>query len=107
MSIVSSSKDPVLKRQLQRSPNGGGDTAQGFYVIGADGKLYGWNNAHYTPETLKFIDTALEAFRRDPPVPIHLTEEQMTASFHRRRKARHPLFKSSRESHQLRQNAMI
>jgi hypothetical protein len=83
MSIVSNSKDPNLTRQLQLTSDDEGDTAQGFYVIGADGKFYGWKNVHYAPEVLKFIDTALEAFRRNPPAPIHLTEEQMTASFSR------------------------
>lgn len=81
MSVVSSSHDPVLKNQLRRLPNGEGDTAQGFYVVGADGKLYGWNNSHYGPETVNLLDSSLQAYRRSPQNPILLTEEQISDPF--------------------------
>jgi len=81
MSIVARSNDGELKKQLQRSPNGEGDTAQGFYIIGADGKLYGWNNTHYIPNILRFMDSALDAFRHNPPEQVEISQEQAARSY--------------------------
>jgi hypothetical protein len=81
MTIVANSNDSNLKGQLKRAPDGGGDTAQGFYVVGADGKFYGWNNAHYMPEVLRFMGSALEAFRQNPPGHVEISQAQISAPF--------------------------
>lgn len=72
MSIVRNANDPELKDQLKPQPHDEGNTAQGFYIVGADGKFYGWNNTHYIPEVIRFMDSALNSFRRNPPKDVEI-----------------------------------
>lgn len=45
-----------------------GETAQGYYIAGADGKAYGWYHRRRDPEqVLAFLDEAMRKYRQDPP----------------------------------------
>lgn len=78
MNIVARSEDPHLKEQLK--PQGiGGNTAQGMYIVGADGTFYGYLTEHpsqYNPDLApvrQFLERGLQAFRKNPPAQIHIT----------------------------------
>ena len=45
-----------------------GETAQGYYIAGADGKAYGWYHRQRDPEqVLAFVNGAVAKYRQDPP----------------------------------------
>jgi hypothetical protein len=52
-----------------------GVTAQGFYVAGADGTGYGFNNNRDPQRVSDFIKTGLEAFSRRPPVQVEIADD--------------------------------
>lgn len=81
MAIVLNSGNSELIKKLERRPDGGGDTTQGFYVVGADGKLYGWFNAHHVPYTLHSIKSALEAYRRDPLARVEISQKEISSPY--------------------------
>ncbi|HEY9790416.1 MAG TPA: hypothetical protein V6D22_08455 [Candidatus Obscuribacterales bacterium] len=81
MNIVMHANNPDLTAQLGRLPGGGGDTAQGFYIIGADGTYYGWDNSHYLPNVIKFIDKGLSDFHKRPPAHIEIADSQLSERF--------------------------
>jgi hypothetical protein len=60
-----------LKRQRRES--GTDDTVQGFFIAGADGTSYGWDNDFRPEGMLQFIDQGLRRFRRNPPRPVTFT----------------------------------
>jgi hypothetical protein len=49
---------------------GSGATAQGFYVFGADGSAYGFNNNRSIERVLAFIDSGLKAFAASQRVAV-------------------------------------
>ncbi|MBX9693138.1 MAG: hypothetical protein K2Z81_12185 [Cyanobacteria bacterium] len=69
MSLVNRIENPSLKRQLERHGDEG-NTAQGFYIVSADGQTFGFETehpAHYNNYNIgvvrQFIDDGLRAFQ--------------------------------------------
>lgn len=60
-----------------------GITAQGFYVAGADGKAYGFNNNRTVDRVLGLMDKGLREFKQDPPASIELNSSDLSSSFQR------------------------
>lgn len=72
MDVVRRTKDTELREQLK--PQGDdGNTAQGLYICGPDGKSYGWFNSHYVEGVREFLDKGLAEFRRNPPAPVQIS----------------------------------
>lgn len=49
-----------------------GSTAQGFYVLGADGSDYGFNNNRSVERVLGLMDRGLAAFKERPPRKVEI-----------------------------------
>jgi hypothetical protein len=81
MQIVNHANNKELQDQMKPGKNGDGNTAQGFYIIGADGKLYGFMNSHYIPEVVKFMDQGIAEFKKNPPTKATITQEQLKDRF--------------------------
>lgn len=58
-------------------------TAQGFYVAGADGKGYAFNNNRDPQRVLGFIQKGLAGFRKDPPAKVDIAEDEVNAQYSR------------------------
>lgn len=56
-----------------------GSTAQGFYVVGADGSFYGYNNNRSVVRVNAFMDAGLELFRSRPPKKVEVTPQELDA----------------------------
>lgn len=80
MGIVNHANVPDLHEQLKPHDDGG-NTAQGFYVVGADGKFYGWMNCHDTTAVSNFIEKGLSSFVSDPPSPVQISQAALTERF--------------------------
>lgn len=52
-----------------------GHTSQGFYVMGADGKAYGFNNNRSVERVLAFMQKGLDGFRSDPPFNVEIRSQ--------------------------------
>jgi len=66
---MASSVNPRLAR---------GETAQGYYVAGPDGKAYGWYHRQRDPlQVLQFIDGAAAKYRGDPPTKTALPKDSV------------------------------
>lgn len=84
MNIVARANDPNLREQLK--PQGdAGNTAQGMFILGADGKFYGFWNEHpdqyndYDVLPIKrFLERGLVAFQAHPPSHIQIPQTAMT-----------------------------
>ena len=81
MNIVAHANNPELSAQMKPTSGGGGLTAQGFYIIDADGTFYGWDNTHYLPNVIRFLDAGLAEFRKHPPSHIEIPNSQLTERF--------------------------
>lgn len=81
MQVVARSNNPDLKKQLEAHPGGGGLTAQGFYILSADGNFSDWINTHYAPEILNFLDRGLAACRSRALMPVRISAKQIAASY--------------------------
>lgn len=53
-----------------------GSTAQGFYVLGADGSDYGFNNNRSVERVLGLMDRGLAAFKERPPAKVEIDPAQ-------------------------------
>jgi hypothetical protein len=53
---------------------GQGITTQGFYVIGADGSAYAFNNNRSVERVLNFMDRGMAGFRSNPPKAAAIPE---------------------------------
>jgi len=51
-----------------------GETAQGFYIAGADGTGYGWTQSGNAKTTLEFLGTGLQKFREKPPKTVTIAD---------------------------------
>ncbi len=80
MSVVSRSTDRDLREQLKQHGDEG-NTAQGLYIVGADGKLYGWINNHNVDEVRKFLERGITAFRTDPSKSVLISQAQLNEKF--------------------------
>jgi hypothetical protein len=60
-----------------------GTTAQGFYVVGADGSGYGFNNNRDPQRVDRFMSRGIEQFREHPPANTDVPESIRTAPFSR------------------------
>ena len=58
-------------------------TAQGFYVAGADGKGYAFNNNRAPERVLDFIQRGMAAFKKDPPVAVDISDEMVNSKYSR------------------------
>jgi hypothetical protein len=59
-------------------------TAQGFYVVAADGKAYGFNNNRDPARVLDFIRMGQAAFKTSPPTAASISDADLGASFTRK-----------------------
>lgn len=59
-----------------------GITAQGFYVMNADGKAYGFNNNRSVERVTAFAERSLEAFKSDAPVTTTIRDDEVNARWH-------------------------
>ncbi|CAN5197076.1 hypothetical protein BH10CYA1_BH10CYA1_48750 [soil metagenome] len=80
MSVVSGSTDKDLREQLKQHGDEG-NTAQGLYVVGADGKLYGWINNHNVDQVRKFLERGIAAYRTEPTKSVQITQSQVNEKF--------------------------
>lgn len=51
-----------------------GKTSQGFYVLGADGSDYGFNNNRSVERVLQLMDRGLAAFKARPPSRVEIDD---------------------------------
>src|SRR3954469_1216947 len=56
-------------------------TAQGFYVVAADGKAYGFNNNRDPERVLNFIQDGGKKFKANPPAKVSISAELVKAPF--------------------------
>jgi hypothetical protein len=80
MGIVAKANDPELREQLKQHGDEG-NTAQGLYIVGADGKFYGWINDHHIDGVRKFLDQGLTAFGSSPPSRVQIPEAALNENF--------------------------
>ena len=57
---------------------------QGMYVLGPDGKNYGFTNDHYPEDIQKFINTCLAKYKDNPPKQIAINAEELNSTFSKR-----------------------
>jgi hypothetical protein len=69
----------VARRINPRVNNG--ITAQGFYVVAADGTAYGFNNNRSPDRVLSFLEKGREQFAQSPPKPVEIPAELINARF--------------------------
>jgi hypothetical protein len=78
LGMADRTRSPQLKRQRRES--GADDTVQGFFIAGADGTSYGWDNDFRPEGMLQFVEQGLRRFRNHQPrrvkVPASGTESQ-------------------------------
>ncbi len=67
----------VAEQNVERVGKGG--TAQGFYVIGADGTFYGYNNNRSVERVNGLLDRAQQKFKENPPKPVAITSKDLLA----------------------------
>lgn len=60
-----------------------GVTAQGFYVAGADGKGYGFNNNRTPDRVIDFLQRGMAGFKKDPPAKVEITDDAVNSKFAR------------------------
>jgi hypothetical protein len=58
-------------------------TAQGFYVMGADGSTYGFNNNRSIERVLGFLEKGRNAFLAAPKAAVSVSDEELRARFSR------------------------
>ncbi len=80
MDVVSHTNDPNLREQLKQHGDEG-NTAQGLYIVGADGKLYGWINDHNVAEVQKFLQRGLAEYQSHPPSTIQIQQSTVNERF--------------------------
>jgi hypothetical protein len=76
MTISDGTIDPGLKKVRDCSQD-----PQGFYIAGADGTSYGWNNDHDPDNVEKYMDRGLAAFRAHPPKATVVSDDERRAAF--------------------------
>ncbi|MEZ0325799.1 MAG: hypothetical protein ACAH95_07820 [Fimbriimonas sp.] len=59
-------------------------TAQGFYVVAADGRAYGFNNNRDPERVLGYIRKGEADFKAAPPSPVTIADADLTAAFTRK-----------------------
>lgn len=59
-----------------------GITSQGFYVMNADGKAYGFNNNRSVERVTNFIQRGLDSFAADPPAAAKVEETDLASKWH-------------------------
>lgn len=67
----------IATKNLERVRQG--QTAQGFWVVGADGTFYGYNNNRSKERVEQMLDRALADFRKNPSKPQSPTDEELAA----------------------------
>ena len=66
---MASSVNPRLARN---------ETAQGFYIAGADGTAYGWYHQFRDPQRVSaFMDGAVAKFRQKPPAKVEVPQQNV------------------------------
>ncbi len=65
-----------LAKQMKSS-----NDPQGMYILGPDGKSYGFTNDHYPDDIQRFINSCLAKFKKDPPAKVSFTKEELNSSF--------------------------
>ncbi len=80
MNIVAHAKEPDLSEQLKQHGDEG-NTAQGLYIVGADGKLYGWINNHNVDEVQKFLQRGLAEYQNHPPSRAQIQQSTLNEHF--------------------------
>lgn len=63
-----------------------GNTAQGCYVIAADGAAFGWNNNRSTQRLISFAESGLTAFQKHTVSPLKFTSAELDEDYGRRPK---------------------
>ncbi|HYF49897.1 MAG TPA: hypothetical protein VEJ63_10850 [Planctomycetota bacterium] len=71
----------AMANQAKWRSTQGGNTTQGTYIAGADGKMYAWKNTPGVSSTLKFMDEGLAAFKKTPPKTVEISKETLEAPF--------------------------
>lgn len=80
MSIVNHADVPELKEQL-KIHDLGGDTAQGLYIVGADGKFYGFINDNDPKDVLSFLSKGRSSFQKDAPSQTSISADELSEPF--------------------------
>jgi len=80
MNVVSHSTDRDLREQLKQHGDEG-NTAQGLYVVGADGNLFGWINNHDVNEVRKFLERGVAAYRTEPSRSVQISQAEVNEKF--------------------------
>ncbi len=65
-----------LAKQMKSS-----NDPQGMYILGPDGKSYGFTNDHYPDDIQRFMNSCLAKYRKDPPAKVTFTQEELNSSF--------------------------
>ncbi len=60
------------------------ETAQGFYVVGADGRAHGFNNNRSVERVKQFLDSSLKAYSAILPAKVEVSESELAAMEGRR-----------------------
>jgi hypothetical protein len=81
ISMVKHANSPELKEQLKIRGGGNGDTAQGLYIVGADGKYYGFMNDNDAKEVLSFLVAGRSSFVKDAPSPVDISADELAEPF--------------------------
>ena len=68
MAMADRTRTPGLIRQRRES--GTDDTLQGFFVAGADGTSYGWDNDFRPEGMLRFLNRGIKAFHDRLPKQV-------------------------------------
>jgi hypothetical protein len=58
-----------------------GSTAQGKYVVAADGTAYGFNNNRSVERVHQMLDRALAEFKAHPPTQVTIPDEELKAKW--------------------------
>jgi hypothetical protein len=76
LGVVALTKSEQLRRQLADSTD-----PQGMYILGADGKSYGFINDHDPIDVLRFMDRALRSYKANPPAAVQVADDAVAAAF--------------------------
>lgn len=79
MSMATRVNDPDLRQQMAHEDLE--STAQGLYIIGADGRCYGWMNSHESTEVKAFLEHGLDLFAKYPPNKIQIQPAVLAQRF--------------------------
>src|SRR5215475_4388264 len=74
MNIAYNIDNAWLQKQLSPPDH----TAQGFYIIAADGTSYGWMNDHNPEEVMEFLAAGLKRYKENSLKDTNISQEELT-----------------------------